>query len=213
MTILQRTPIRCLAIALVVGLLFIPAPIPLRVLVLASAALLWTYLETRSLAPLGLGPHRPSTTVAWGVAIFVAAVAVGAAAQEVAEFGFGVKADMSGYGALVGNEKAALQLLAFAYISASIGEEILFRGFLLNQLSAVLGTTNRSRWAAIISAGSVFGLGHWIQGPVGVVTTGMVGMVFGWAWFRTDRNLWALILAHMLTDTFGIGQLYLGWYG
>jgi uncharacterized protein len=56
-------------------------------------------------------------------------------------------------------------------------------------------------------------LAHIIQGPVGVISTGVVGMIFGWGWFRSGRNLWALILGHALVDTYGIAMMFFGRLG
>lgn len=53
---------------------------------------------------------------------------------------------------------------------------------------------------------------HASQGVSGVLLTGLVGAVFGYAYLRSNRNLWALILAHGLVDTWGVTTLYLGWY-
>ncbi|WP_164675425.1 CPBP family intramembrane glutamic endopeptidase, partial [Xanthomonas citri] len=60
--------------------------------------------------------------------------------------------------------------------------------------------------------GVVFGAMHASQGVSGVLLTGLVGAVFGYAYLRSNRNLWALILAHGLVDTWGVTTLYLGWY-
>lgn len=168
--------------------------------------------EARNLKPIGFGRHRLKSTLVWGIGIAVAVTAFGEVVQPLIEQLLGMRSDYSGYGALAGNAKAALQLFAFALASAAIGEEILFRGFLLHQLTAILGCGNGARWASIVAGGAIFGVAHLIQGPLGVLNTAIVGVIFGWAWFRSGRNLWALILAHALIDSYGIGMLYLGRY-
>lgn len=210
MNLMHRTPIRLLAIALLPILLFSPIGIPLRVVVLACAAVIWTLVEARSLSPLGLGRHPLIPTLVWGVGLAVVLTIVGEVADPLIELLTNAKPDYSGYGALAGNASAVLQMLVFAWISAAICEEILFRGFLLHQITAILGTGAKARWTAIVGSGVLFGIGHMIQGPLGIVNTGFVGMVFAWAWFRSGRNLWALMLAHGLTDTYGLTMLYLG---
>jgi uncharacterized protein len=212
MAFMNRTSTRCFAIVVFLGFLVLPVAIPLRVLLLACAALIWTLLESRNLKPVGFGRHRLASTLVWGVGLAVAVTAVGEVVQPLIERLLGMQPDYSGYGALAGNAKAALQLIAFALTSAAIGEEILFRGFLLHQLNAILGSGNGARWASIVAGGAIFGVAHLIQGPLGVINTGIVGVIFGWAWFRSGRNLWALILAHALVDSYGIAMLYLGRY-
>lgn len=210
---LGKSPIRIVAIVIIFGTLFAPFPIPFRVILLSAAALIWTYLEARTLAPIGLVRHGLRPTLAWAVILAVGVTAFGQVTEPAINWLFGVHSDLSGYGALKGNAGLAFKLLIYALTSASIGEEILFRGFLLHQLTALFGSSARTRWAIIASSSVLFGLAHYMQGPVGIVSTGLVGFVLAWAWFRSGRNLWALILAHALIDSFGIAMLYLGWTG
>ncbi len=210
--LLTGKPARAMSIVLFLVLLVVPIAISLRVLVIASAALIWTLFEAKGLDPLGLGRRRWTQTLIWGFGLAVAVNLFGEASQPLIERLLGMRSDYSGYGALAGNAEAALRLLGFALISAAIGEEILFRGFLLHQLTGILGSGDRARWTSIVASGVIFGAAHFIQGPLGMVSTGLVGAIFAWAWFRSDRNLWAMILAHALTDTYGITMLYLGRY-
>lgn len=213
MPYLGNSRLRLVAIVVVFGLLFAPFSMPFRVPLLSGAALIWTYLESRSVAPVGLGRHDVKATLAWAVAIFVGVTALGQITEPAVNWLFGAQSDLSGYGALKGNAQLAIKLLAFALTSASIGEEILFRGFLMHQLTALFEPGGRARWAIIVASGILFGLAHHIQGPVGIVSTGLVGTILGWAWFKSGRNLWALIIAHALIDSFGIAMLYFGWIG
>lgn len=175
------------------------------------AALIWTLLEAGDLKPVGLGRHRLKTSFIWGIGISIAVTVIGGLLEPLIERIFGLKPDYTGYGALAGNRAAALQMLAFALTSAAVGEEILFRGFLLHQMTAILGSGKRARWIAIIAGGALFGAAHFMQGPLGMINTGIVGLIFCWAWFRNGRNLWAIILAHALIDSYSIALLYLGW--
>jgi uncharacterized protein len=213
MDILKKPPARCLAVALLILLLFGSFAIPYRVLVLAFAALIWVLLEAANLQPIGLGRQRLAPTLIWGIGVAVGVIALGQVSDLLIDKVLGVHSDLSGYGALAGNAEAALKLLAVALTSAAFGEEVLFRGFLSYQLVELLGSGARSRWITILLSGGLFGVAHHIQGPIGIITTGVVGVVFSWAWFRSGRNLWAMILAHALVDSFGIGMLYLGWSG
>ncbi|HTG39007.1 type II CAAX endopeptidase family protein [Sphingomonas sp.] len=211
--ILNKTPVRCIGVLVIFGLLFLPVALPMRVLMLAAVALLWTYLAAGNLTSIGLSRHPLVPTVAWAAGIAITVLAFGHFIQPVLNRSLGSDIDLSGYGALAGNAEVALRLLGMALTSAAFGEEILFRGFLLHQLTAVLGSGARARWAAIVAGAVLFGFAHAMQGPVGMVTTGLVACLFGWAWFRSGRNLWAMILAHALIDSFGISMLYLGWTG
>jgi len=208
---LRAELIRFAAVAVLFGLLLSPLSIPYRVLVFCVIALIWTAFENRSLSPLGLRRHSLKPTVAWAICVAVGVIVCGHALDGLLNWLLDVHPDLSGYGALKGNAEVALQLLGYALVSAAIGEEILFRGFLLHQLTEVFGSSQRARWSIILVSSVLFGLAHSIQGATGIVTTGFVGLVFSWAWFRSNRNLWALMTAHALVDSFGIGMLYLGW--
>lgn len=194
-----------------VALLFVPAAIPLRVLLLAGLALMWTFVEAGRLAPVGLKRHGWRSTLLWTGFVTATGILFGEVGQPALEWLLRARVDYSGYGALVGNERAALQLLTYALTSAAIGEEVLFRGFFLHQVTAIFEGA-AARRAAILASGALFGVAHFIQGWLGILFTGVMGLVFAWAWFRSGRNLWALIMGHALIDTYGIAMMYLGRY-
>ena len=60
-------------------------------------------------------------------------------------------------------------------ISAGICEELLYRGWLLN----LIGASTGSIWVGILLSSVAFGLGHAYQGPQGILTTGIVGLILG----------------------------------
>ena len=55
----------------------------------------------------------------------------------------------------------------------------------------------------------LFGMLHTYQGLLGVITTGVVALIFGVFFLLQKRNLWILIIVHGLIDTFGVVQFYL----
>ena len=87
--------------------------------------------------------------------------------------------------------------------SAGICEELLFRGFLLYQLTAWMPTT-----AAVAVSSLLFGLCHCYQGVVGIVKTGLLGVVFCLCYITTD-SLLAPILLHILIDVYSTTAAYL----
>lgn len=91
-----------------------------------------------------------------------------------------------------------------AFFSAFVGlhEEVLFRGFILGRLKALF----RSNVAAVLISSLVFGLLHFYQGPIGVVQTTSVGIVFAMVVIRSG-SLWPAILAHAAFDTIGLALI------
>ncbi|HVP12146.1 MAG TPA: CPBP family intramembrane glutamic endopeptidase [Phycisphaerae bacterium] len=76
-----------------------------------------------------------------------------------------------------------------------IHEEVLFRGFFLSRMRAL----SRSKAAAVIVTGVVFGLLHFYQGLLGVFQTTMIG-IFLAIIVVYARTLWPAIIAHAAFD-------------
>lgn len=87
-----------------------------------------------------------------------------------------------------------------AWGSAAFGEELLWRGFLIDRLSRLKGLAGRPTMIVVVQA-IIFAFPHAYQGMGGVVVTGSVGLFLGWLRMRNGGNLWALIIAHGLVDT------------
>lgn len=109
-----------------------------------------------------------------------------------------------------GNLGAALATLLIVWTFAAFGEEISYRGYLLNRSAEVLGGSTAAAWAGAIFVAVLFGVGHWYKGPAGVLDSGFAGLVLGGAYVLSRRNLWVPILAHGFIDTFGVAALYFG---
>ncbi len=82
-------------------------------------------------------------------------------------------------------------------ISAGIGEEIVFRGYMQKQFQAATG----SIVAAVILQGAIFGLAHTYQGWKQTFVIAVLGILYGIlaAW---RRNLRASMIAHAWSDVF-----------
>lgn len=118
--------------------------------------------------------------------------------------------DTQTFAALRGDLSTFLIVIPSVWLFAALGEEFLFRGYLLTRLAEIMGK-GRIAWAlAIVGQAAVFGLSHWYQGPVGMVPIGLGAIVTGIAVTAWGRNLWPAIVAHGLIDTLGFTLLYLG---
>lgn len=120
------------------------------------------------------------------------------------------QADMSGYNFLQGNFPRFIISWLGVLIVSSVGEELVYRGFLLNRLQVLLGS-NRP-WAcgvAVVVSGIVFGLAHYKWGLVGIVQTTAMGLILAAAYVVLKRNLWPLIAAHAIMDTLLLLQMYM----
>lgn len=108
----------------------------------------------------------------------------------------------------------SISLAGVLPVSILIGiyEEILFRGFLLSRIRAVLGGANSAAGAtlAVLISSVLFGAGHYYQGLLGVMQTTVVGLVLGIVAVRR-RSIWACIIAHIGIDTLGLFLLKIIW--
>ncbi|WP_233548368.1 CPBP family intramembrane glutamic endopeptidase [Aurantiacibacter zhengii] len=107
----------------------------------------------------------------------------------------------------------ALWIVAVAWFAAGFGEEVLYRGFLMDRLERLSGLRGRP-WAVLVIQALLFGLPHAYQGMGGMMVTAMVGLFLGWIRNRCGGNLWAAIIAHAAVDTVSMSLAYadkLGW--
>ncbi len=117
----------------------------------------------------------------------------------------------AGTESIAGDWRTALIYLGIVWSFAAFGEEIGYRGWLLNRAADAGGGTRAAWWVAVVVTAILFGYGHYYKGPSGIVDSGMAGLILGGAYLVSGRNLWTTILAHGFIDTFGIVCLYFGW--
>ena len=84
-------------------------------------------------------------------------------------------------------------------IVVAIAEETMFRGYLILRLKAVTA----SPAAAVVLSAVIFALGHGYEGTAGVVTVGVMGLVFA-VIYLWRKSLIAPIVMHFLQDFISI---------
>ncbi|PWE17781.1 hypothetical protein DDZ18_09005 [Marinicauda salina] len=117
--------------------------------------------------------------------------------------------DVSHLLGLRGDLPRYLVMLVVVWITAAFGEELIFRGFLLNEVAELFGRGVFGWIAAVVAIAVAFALGHAYQGLAGVLFSGSFGLVIGLVYLATGRNLWTLILAHGLIDTYSFTRIFL----
>jgi len=109
------------------------------------------------------------------------------------------------------NVKEAVKALALIWTFAAFGEEMGYRGYLLNRAAEVGNRTKFAYAAALVVSSVLFGYGHYYKGPAGIVESSYSGLVLGSAYLFAGRNLWVPILAHGISDTFAVVMVFFGW--
>lgn len=117
--------------------------------------------------------------------------------------------DMSNYQFLQDNIGMLILVLVGSYIVASFGEEVIYRGFIINRLIELGLDSKLGRVLVIIISAVIFGLVHYQWGLMGIVQTGFMGAVFGFFYLKLKKRIWILVLAHGYMDTILMIQMYM----
>ena len=116
--------------------------------------------------------------------------------------------DMTGYNYLKDNIGMLLLTLGGVYIVSSIGEEVIYRAFLINRISEFGSNSKNGKLAAVIISSIIFGFAHYSWGPMGIVQTGFMGLALGLSYLYLKKKIWVLIFAHAYMDTILMLQMY-----
>jgi len=178
--------------------------------------LAWVSLGVRGVGWSGVGFTLPP---AWRRAVDLG-VAAGIGLEMLSAFVvepalarlFGTTADLSDFRPLVGNARLLLVALVANWILAALGEELVYRGYLMRRVAGLLGDT-RTAWAASLVVASVFfGWGHVDQGITGQVQAAFDGLMLGLLYVATGRNLLVPIVSHGVSNSLAFVLIYLGRY-
>jgi membrane protease YdiL (CAAX protease family) len=124
----------------------------------------------------------------------------------------GKQPDFDVFRALHGNLKWTLLAIVGAWTLAAFGEEMVYRGYLMNRVADLLNRTRGAWLLSLIVVHVAFGLAHAYQGVTGVIDEGLMGLLLGLIYLRTGRNLSVPIVAHGVSDSLDFVLIFLGKY-
>ena len=163
---------------------------------------------------IGLGkPASWLKTAFLGVGAWIGAVVVFVAVQTIAiglltALGLAPsEIDQSRFNPIEGNLPLFILMVILAWTTIAFGEELFYRAFLITRL---VDYTTIGQGLAILISGIIFGVVHFAEGPVGILSNGAFGILFGWIYVRSGRNLWITIIGHGLINTMRFTLLYFG---
>ena len=120
--------------------------------------------------------------------------------------------DLSTFQLLRHNTKLLLLALALTWTLAAFGEEMVYRGYLMNRVAG-LGGNSRVAWAvSLVLVNVLFGSAHIGQGITGMIENMIDGALLGLLFVWRGRSLAVPIIAHGVTDTIDVLLLFLGRY-
>lgn len=116
--------------------------------------------------------------------------------------------DYSAFLPIKGNTKLYLKYLAQMWISAAIGEELLFRAYAFVQLKNIFGN---NKFIILFLSSLLFCLPHLYQGIAGIIMTFIFGIAFGILYMKM-QHFWVNVIVHGLTDTLFLTVCYWGYW-
>lgn len=122
----------------------------------------------------------------------------------------GKQPNFEDFRALTGNLKLTLIFVVLAWTLAAFGEEMVYRGYLMNRVADLLNRTRRAWIVSLLAVHIGFGLAHAYQGVTGVIDEGLMGLLLGVIYLRTGRNLAVPIIAHGVQDSIDFVLIFLG---
>lgn len=176
----------------------------------AATALLLVIVRGQHFRDIGFRrPRRWATVPLWAIGIMTAYFAAQALAPIlISSFMELPRPDFSRYGHVYQNLPAALTMALVLPFTASIPEEIIYRGFLFDRLTSIFGSGVLGSTLTVLAAALIFGAIHFQWGLGGVLVTSIMGLVWGVAFLLCGRNLWIVIIAHSLGHILFVTQLY-----
>ena len=208
MKILQTKWMSLVLLAIAFLLIYNPfTKFPYTFCVIILFILVATYLQQNSLTSLNfkkLGWRELKIIVA---AYLVIEFSMDFVVEPLIDWVCNEPADYSVFAGMQGNTPAYLKWLSSMWISAAIGEELLFRAFAFTQLKNVLG--DRKILIVFLSA-LLFCVPHLYQGVAGLSGTFVFGLAFGLLYLKY-QNIWINIIVHGLIDTLFLTLSYLGY--
>ena len=173
----------------------------------------WISLRVRKLGWRAVGLIRYRT---WPMTIAIGVV-LGAlletfqllVTQQILARLLGRQPDLELFRMLTGNIKMTLLFIALSWTLAAFGEELVWRGYLMNRVADLLGRRKGS-WMSLVIVSIGFGLAHGYQGLTGWIEEGLAGLALGLMYLRTGNNLAVPIVAHGVCDTIDMVLIFFG---
>ncbi|HKO45859.1 MAG TPA: type II CAAX endopeptidase family protein [Pyrinomonadaceae bacterium] len=124
----------------------------------------------------------------------------------------GKSIDLEQFAQVKGNVFVLVVFLLLVWTLAAFGEELVYRGYLMNRLAELAGGSGGAWAISLIVISILFGVVHFYQGISGVITVIAAALVYGGLYLLSGRNLWAPIIAHGVYDTVAILLAFWGKY-
>ena len=119
--------------------------------------------------------------------------------------------DFSRFHGLRGDVHTTAMWIAGIWFLVGPTEELISRGFLIDQWSVALKGLVRAPLFAVVASALTFGAVHFYEGTTGVITNVIAALWLGGLYLQQQRTLWAVIIAHGIVDTVAMLAFFYGW--
>jgi membrane protease YdiL (CAAX protease family) len=171
----------------------------LRDLALVSLIVFFLWRNGEPIDRIGWTFRNVQADIALGIGVFIL-LFFGSSLLESALKAAGLSTPSTPLPSFLADKIAAESLLAsFMVVVVAFGEETIFRGYLILRFRAITGSST----AAILLSAGLFSLGHGYEGSAGVITVGVMGLLFAlvYVW---RQSLVAPMVMHFLQDFISI---------
>ncbi|MBI9043495.1 MAG: CPBP family intramembrane metalloprotease [Anaerolineaceae bacterium] len=190
------------------------APLVYLGMILALVAV-WVVSKMRGSSWGEFGLARPKNwvrTILMGIGMTVVFIVAATLLSQLIKLIFQTpEADLSRFAPLQGNLPNLIINVVALWFTAGFVEEFLWCGYLMNRLFDLQGKNTKLAWTiSLVVSAIIFGLGHTYQGLGGVIKITAMGLLLGGGFLVVRRNLWPLIIVHVVIDTISMIQHYFG---
>lgn len=182
---------------------------PFNLPLLALVSLIFIYILWGQLSLAGIRETGSLTVFMKRVAavFIVVELLFDLALQPMVNYVFKEPADYSSFGIVKNNTSFLLKQLVFAWFSAALAEEVVYRGV----LQLLLERTGLPVYAAAMMQAIVFSSAHAYQGWSGMLITFLFGLAFSVIYLYSGRKILTVVLIHGLVDSLFLLLAYGGW--
>jgi len=164
-----------------------------------SVFLVW-FLKVRGWTLEKLGLVFSWRGTGWGWLLLLTTYVMAMAVQAIADWTIPAQMHAAAQQFPAPDKHLSMQLVFLASTVNGIFEEVFVAGYIITALRDTRGV-----WTAINISTVVRLLYHLYQGPLGIMTVVPVGLLYGYFFART-RQLWPLVMAHVLIDIVGLSS-------
>ncbi len=207
----KQKVIALIVLSCIYGFVFNPwSSFPFTFIIIIISILIYTYIEDKSLKQIGLNPNTSILNTLKTVIVYtiITIISVDFIIQPGINKLVNKPVDYSSFEVLKNNYSLYIKYVIYVIISAAIGEEILFRGFVFRQLNIVLNKVKFKTEIITIISALLFSLPHFYQGFTGLIITFIFGILFAIIYVKSNYNLWTSIITHGIIDVIFLTLAY-----